>query len=291
MTLEQIEWADTLSDAGTGMAGRVIPGVVQVQSGRYGAGAGTIWAPDGVILTNHHAIDAPEVEVSLHDDRIFKAEVVVRSRRLDLALLRLRDAPEGLRPVPVGDPRRLRVGELVFAVGNPWGMRGILTAGIVSGTGSASARGMNSYIQSDVALAPGNSGGPLVNARGEVVGINTMISGGTALSIPADVADDWVRGNCSPQPRLGISVRLVGLFRHSWRKNRRRAGLQVVAVENDGPAFQAGGLVGDVLLEADGGPVADDLPEVLARSAGGTLRLRISRGGETLTLDVPVPGS
>ncbi len=291
MTLEQIEWADTLSDAGTGMAGRVIPGVVQVQNGRYGAGAGTIWASDGAILTNHHVIAAPEVEVSLHDDRIFKAEVVVRSRRLDLALLRLRDAPEGLTPVPVGDPRTLRVGELVFAVGNPWGMRGILTAGIVSGTGSASARGMNSYIQSDVALAPGNSGGPLVNARGEVVGINAMISGGTALSIPADVADEWVRGNRSPQPRLGISVRLVGLFRRSWRRRRRRTGLLVVAVEEDGPAFQAGVLVGDVLLEADGGPVADDLPEVLARSAGGTLRLRISRGGETLTLDVPVPGS
>lgn len=212
MTLEPLEWADTLSEAGTGMAGRVIPGVVRVQNGRHGAGAGTIWTSDGTVLTNYHVVgDNREVEVALHDDRTFEAEVVARSRRLDLALLKLRDAPEELTPVPVGDTRSLRVGELVFVVGNPWGLRGTLTAGIVSATASAFGRGRNGYIQSDVALAPGNSGGPLVNVRGEVVGINAMISGGLALSIPADVADEWARGNRSPKPRLGISLRPVGL--------------------------------------------------------------------------------
>lgn len=291
MTLESLEWVASLSDAGAGIAGRVIPGVVRVQNGRYGTGAGTIWAPDGAILTNHHVVSAPEVEVSLHDDRTFRAEVVARSRRLDLALLRLREAPEDLTPTPVGNPRTLRVGELVFAVGNPWGLRGTLTAGIVSVTASASGRGRNGYIQSDVALAPGNSGGPLVNVRGEVVGINAMISGGLALSIPADVADEWARDSRFPQPRLGISVRPVGPFRRSWRRYRRGSGLLVVAVEDGSPASRAGILVGDVLVEINGEPVADDLPEVVARSVGEMLRLRISRGGEMLALDVAVPAT
>ncbi len=290
MTLESLEWADTLSEAGTGVAGRVIPGVVRVQNGRHGTGAGTIWTSDGAVLTNHHVVgDNREVEVALHDDRTFRAEVVARSRRLDLAFLRLRDAPDGLTPAPVGDPRALRVGELVFAVGNPWGLRGTLTAGIVSSTSSASGRGRSGYIQSDVALAPGNSGGPLVNAWSEVVGINAMISGGLALSIPADVADEWARGSHSPQPRLGISLRPIGRFHRGRWRYRRSSGLLVVAVEDGALASRAGILVGDVLVEINGEPVAADLPEVVVRSAGETLRLRISRGGETLKLDVTVP--
>lgn len=291
MTLEPLEWADTLSEAGTGMAGRVIPSVVRVQNGRHVAGAGTIWTPDGAVLTNYHVVgDNREVEMALHDDRTLRVEVAARSRRLDLALLKLWGAPEELAPVPVGDTRSLRVGELVFAVGNPWGLRGTLTAGIVSATASAFGRGRNGYIQSDVALAPGNSGGPLVNVRGEVVGINAMISGGLALSIPADVADEWARGSRSPQPRLGISLRPVGPFRRGrWRRYRRGSGLLVVAVEDEGPASRAGVLVGDVLVETNGEPVAEDLPGVVARGAGETLRLRISRGGEMLALDVAVP--
>lgn len=286
MTAERARWDDKLSDAGAGIAGRVIPGVVRVRNGRYGAGAGTVWAPDGMVLTNHHVVPAPEVDVSLHDDRTFEAEVVDRSWRLDLALLRLRDAPEGLTPIPIGDPQTLRVGELVFAVGNPWGLRGILTAGIVSGAGLASAG--NGYIQSDIALAPGNSGGPLVNVRGEVVGINAMISGGLALSIPADVADGWVRGVRSPKPRIGVSVRPVGRFRRGRWRLRQGSGLLVVAVEEGGPAHRAGLLVGDVLVKANGEPVLD-LLEVVARSAGERLRLSISRGGGMLVLDVDVP--
>lgn len=289
MTLEPLEWAASLSEAGAGIAGRVVPGVVQVQNGHYGTGAGTIWTPDGMVLTNHHVVGANrEVSVALHDDRIFKAAVVDRSRRLDLALLRLRDSPEDLTSATIGDPRALRVGELVFAVGNPWGLRGTLTAGVVSGTGSISGRGAG-YIQSDVVLAPGNSGGPLVNVRGEVVGINAMISGRLALSIPADVAEVWVRGRHSATPRLGVIVRPVGLFRRKRRRYRRDYGLLVVTIEEGGPASRAGILVGDLLLETDGKPLSDNLPEVVAQAAGGTLRLRVSRGGETLALDVAVP--
>ncbi len=185
-----------------------------------------------------------------------------------------------------GTGNGIRSDPLVFTVGNPWGLRGTLTAGIVSSTGTVSGA---RYIQSGVALAPGNIGGPLVNARGEVVGINAMISGGLALSIPADVADKWSRGSHAPGPQLGISLRTVGSFHHSWRQYRRGVGLLVVAVEDVGMAHKAGILVGDLLLEANGSPLADDLPEVVARSGGETLRLRISRGGEAFTLDVAVP--
>ena len=282
MTLGPLEWTDTLAEPGAGIAGRVVPGVVRVQNGSNGFGSGTIRTPEGRILTNHHVVgNNREVEVSLHDDRIFRAEVVSRDRRLDLALLKLRDAPTDLHPLPLGNPRSLRVGELVFAVGNPWRLRGTLMAGIVSSTGVVSGRETNGYIQSDIALAPGNSGGPLVNPRGEVVGINAMISGGLTLSIPADVADEWVRGSHHPKPRLGISVRPVGSFRRGLRRHRRGAeGMLVVAVEEDGPAGRAGILVGDVVLE------------IGERGDRGTLRLSVSRGGGTLALDVvvPVPG-
>jgi serine protease Do len=202
---------------------------------------------------------------------------------LDLALLRISDAPGGLQAAPVGDSGALRVGQLVYAIGHPWGRLGAVTAGIVSGLDVVrGAGGRAGYVQSDVALAPGNSGGPLLNASGEVVGINAMNSGRLALSIPSNAASAWLAGARERHPHLGVRVlpvELPAFLRHANRE-AARGGLLIAAVEAGSPAEGAGLLVGDVLLG-----VGDDTPDdgealldAIAR-AGDTVRLRVMRGG------------
>jgi serine protease Do len=295
---------------GSGVAGAeaiikgVLPCVVQVRRGgsarrgRRGSGAGFLWSPDGSVMTNHHVVagSGGEVEVVLTDERSFGAEVVGDSRRLDLAMLRLRDAPaEDLEIPPVGDSDALRVGELVFAVGHPWGRRGAVTAGIVSGLGTVGRPfGRTRYVQSDAYLAPGNSGGPLVNARGEVIGVNAMIFSGLALAIPSNTVGAWAAGSTrtTRRPRLGVTVQVVAL--PSWQSSIvQRAGLVIAGVAPDGPADRAGLLVGDVLLAVAGEPVEEDaasLREALAR-AGEVVRLRVMRGGEMQEVEVELGAS
>src|SRR5215207_8933758 len=200
---------EAASSAGARMVERALKSVVQVQSRARGSGAGVIWDADGHVLTNHHVVAGGrrggKVTVILHDDRAIDAEVLRRGRNLDLALLRLKNGPGDLPAAPVGNSEELRVGELVYAIGHPWGRLGAVTAGIVSGMGEVRGPGGRArYVQSDVALAPGNSGGPLLNARGEVVGINAMIFGGLALAIPSNTASAWLAKE--PRPRLGVRV-------------------------------------------------------------------------------------
>jgi serine protease Do len=186
--------------------------VVQVRSGGRGIGAGVIWPGDGLVLTNHHVISGGRsrgnIRVALHNGRTLDADVVKSGRRLDLALLRLEGDHGDLPAAPVGDSDTLRVGELVYAIGHPWGRVGAVSAGIVGGVGELRGQGRRSstrYVRSDVALAPGNSGGgPLLNARGEVIAINAMIFGLMALSIQSNTAEAWVAGE--RRPRLGIGV-------------------------------------------------------------------------------------
>lgn len=295
MALESIDpvepSAEAASSASARMVERAHKGVVQVRSG--GKGAGVIWDADDLVLTNHHVVAGDrrgrKVQVTLHDGRTFDAEVVKRSRSLDLALLRIEGGPGGLPAVSVGDSDKLRVGELVFAIGHPWGRLGAVTAGVVSGLGVVRGPGGKAqYIQSDVSLAPGNSGGPLLNAKGQVVGINAMIFDRLALSIPSNAASAWLAGRRERRPRLGARVRPVELPTVLRRKDRaREAGLMVVAVERGGPAERSGLLVGDVLLGAADRPVKDieSLLDAIAR-AGGTVRLRVMRGGEVSFVDV-----
>lgn len=277
-------------EAVAAMVEDVLPGVVQVRSRRgRGAGAGFFWSPDGSVMTNHHVVaGSRRIEVVLADDRSLGAEVVRSSRRLDLAMLRLRNAPGDLGTLRVGDSDALRIGELVFAVGHPWGRRGAVTAGIVSGLGSVGRPfGRARYVQSDAYLAPGNSGGPLVNARGEVVGVNAMISGGLSLAVPSNTAGAWASGEpgATLRPRLGVRVRSVALSASVGRET----GLVIFAVSPGGPADRSGLLVGDVLLDVAGEPIEDpaSLRDALARavSPGGAVRLRVMRGGETLKIE------
>jgi serine protease Do len=239
-------------------------------------------------MTNYHVVAGSDgkVQVVLTDDRSFDAEVVGSSRRLDLAMLRLRNAPaEDLPTPPVGDSDALRVGELVFAVGHPWGRRGAVTAGIVSGIGSVGRPfGRARYVQSDAYLAPGNSGGPLVNARGEVIGVNAMISRGLSLAIPINIAGAWASGGMRTRrsrSRLGMRVQEAVLLASSRDPAGQEVGLVIAGVASGGPASRAGLLVGDVLLGVAGEPVEDaaSLRDALAR-AGDPVRLRVMRGGE-----------
>jgi serine protease Do len=174
---------------------RVRPAIVRVR-GRGPAGAGgVVWRPDTVV-TNHHVIAGAgqALRVVGVDGRAHAARVLETSPRLDLALLEVPGAD--LLPAPIGRSAGLRVGALVFAVGHPWGQPWVVTAGVVSGLGAVPAPGRTepgSYIRSDVRLAPGNSGGPLLDARGEVVGLNAMVIGGDlSIAIPSDVVRRWL---------------------------------------------------------------------------------------------------
>jgi serine protease Do len=277
--------------AGARMIEDVQRSVAQVRSSGRGIGAGVIWPGDGLILTNHHVISGRrrrgDIRVALHDGRTLDADVVKSGRNLDLALLRLEGDHGDLPAATVGDSDALRVGELVYAIGHPWGSVGAVSAGIVGGVGELRGPGRGSsarYVRSDVALAPGNSGGPLLNARGEVVAINAMIFGLMALSIPSNAAEAWVAGE--RRPRLGIGVLPVELPAF-LRREAGTAGLVIAGVETGGAADRAGLLVGDVLLAIAGKPLgeAGTLLETVAH-AGDVVSLRVMRGGKIMVMEV-----
>ncbi|HTS67105.1 MAG TPA: trypsin-like peptidase domain-containing protein [Candidatus Acidoferrales bacterium] len=190
-----------------------------------GSGSGVIWSAGGLILTNAHVARGPDAEIELWDGRRFPARVTARDPRRDLAALRV-DAPALDAAVP-GDSHALRPGELVIAVGSPLGFAGALSTGVVHSIGTQ-------WIYADVRLAPGNSGGPLADAHGRVIGINTAVVKGLGAAIPSATALDFVRNGA--RPALGVSLRPVHL------------GLQVTEIDRDGAAAIAGLRVGDVLL-------------------------------------------
>jgi len=171
------------------------PSLVTVFAKRFGAGAGIVWSTEGLIMTNRHVLGRHTPKVLLADERQFEAEVVATDEEVDLALLRI--PVKELPAARIGDSTELRVGELVVTLGHPWGQRNAASFGVVSHLGSARTRGRRGVIpviQTDARLAPGNSGGPLLNAAGEVVGINTMIVGGDqGVAIPSAVAQDFVK--------------------------------------------------------------------------------------------------
>lgn len=186
--------SQSIADALAGLNERVQRSVVMVHNGRRGAGAGVIWRSDGYIVTNHHVIARGKSRVTLPDGSEHSARLVGKRPEIDLALLQI-DAGE-LPSALVADSRHLKVGQVVFAIGHPWGQRGAVTGGIISSLGMAETRRRGEpvpIIRSDVTLAPGNSGGPLVNAVGAVIGINTMIVGGDlGVAIPSHLVEEFV---------------------------------------------------------------------------------------------------
>ena len=240
-----------------------------------GEGSGFVISPDGYILTNAHVVDdANEVTVRMTDRREYRAKVVGMDRRTDVAVLKI-DA-KSLPVVQVGDPRGLKAGEWVIAIGSPFGFENSVTAGIVSATARSLSDAYTPFIQTDVAVNPGNSGGPLFNLRGEVVGINSQIYSrtggyqGVSFAIPIDVAMDvknqLVTTGHVQRGRIGVTIQEVNQpLADSFRLSRPRGAL-VSQVESGGPAEDAGLKPGDVILAVNGHDIerSSELPPLVA---------------------------
>jgi serine protease Do len=203
---------------------QVFPCDAKRRADRRGVGSGVIWKSDGVIVTNAHVAQKDAAEVELWDGRRLKARVASRDPRRDLAMLRT-EGHSGLDAASIGDSGALRPGELVIAIGSPLGFAGALSTGVASGGG---------WIYANVRLAPGNSGGPLANARGEVVGINTAIVNGLGMAVPSNAAAEFLRHG--PRPALGVTLR------------PEKHGLRILQLDADGPAATASLKEGDLLL-------------------------------------------
>ncbi|MCS6947138.1 MAG: DegQ family serine endoprotease [Steroidobacteraceae bacterium] len=268
-----------------------------------GQGSGFIVSSDGYILTNAHVVDeATEVTVRLTDRREFPAKVVGVDRVTDVAVLKIE--ARNLPVVKIGNPDRLRPGEWVVAIGSPFGFENSVTAGIVSALARSIPSGDTSYvpfIQTDVAVNPGNSGGPLFNLNGEVVGINSQIfsrSGGymgLSFAIPIDIANNvreqLVKNGRVRRGRIGVSISDVSAqFAESFGLDRPRGAL-VGTVEEGGPADKAGVQPGDIILQVNGQPVerSSQLPVMVAALQPGsraTLQIWRERAPRDVTLTV-----
>jgi serine protease Do len=266
---------------------------------RRGVGSGFIVSKDGFILTNAHVVEgASEVNVRLTDKREFKAKVVGVDKRTDIALIKI-DA-NNLPIVNIGDPQKVRVGEWVAAIGSPFGFDNSVTAGIVS----AKSRNLptDSYVpflQTDVAVNPGNSGGPLFNLAGEVIGINSQIysrSGGymgVSFAIPIDVAmkvkDDLQKYGKVSRGRLGVTIQSVTKELADSFGLAKAEGALVNTVEKDSPAAQGGIKAGDIVLAVNGKPVESsaDLPRMIGEARpGDSVNLRVQREGKPRDISV-----
>jgi S1-C subfamily serine protease len=267
----------------------------------HGSGSGFVFTPDGFILTNSHVVRrAAEIEVTLADGRKYPADLVGDDPETDLAVVRIH-APD-LKAAALGDSQALRPGQLVVAIGNPYGFQFTVTAGVVSALGrslrSRTGRLIDNVIQTDAALNPGNSGGPLVNSRGEVVGVNTAVilpaqglSFALAINTAKFVAGRLIRDGHIRRGRLGIAGQNVPLQRNLVRffNLQVESGVLVASVEGGGPADRAGVREGDVIIAFDEQPVADIdvLHRLLAEKPVGTaVPLTLLRYPEKLTLAV-----
>jgi serine protease Do len=288
-----------MSVAGFGeIAERLRRSTVLIQAGERGAGSGVIWSSDGTIVTNAHVARGNPMRVQLWDGREFSATVASRDSRRDLAVLHIPSA--NLPAASIADSSRLRPGELAIAIGNPLGFVGALTTGVIHGVGPLPGMGSRTWVQADVRLAPGNSGGPLADAAGGVIGINTMIAGGLALAVPSKIVLDFLSAGPS-LAWLGVTVHPVKVPRAgAGRDKSHRFGLVVLDVEQGGPASLASLLPGDILLGAEQKVFSsvEDLSRVLEGAGPRLLRLEFLRGNYsqvrrvTLQLGVPdLPGS
>jgi serine protease Do len=263
-----------MTQAGFGEAAEALRRItVQVSSGGRGLGSGVILSADGLIVTNAHVVRSSHAQVKLWDGRTLDAAVT--SRDLTRDLVALLASASGLPAATLADSSKARVGELVLAVGNPLGFVGALSTGIIHAAGSVHGLGMSSWLQADVKLAPGNSGGPLANAQGKVLGINTMVAGGLALAIPSnDVARFLANG--PSHSLLGVEVRPV----RTVVRDENRIGLLVMGVSPGGPASMASLMMGDILVGIDGVLLrsVNDLEIALQGTAERILNLLFLRG-------------
>ncbi|HEX7127550.1 MAG TPA: trypsin-like peptidase domain-containing protein [Thermodesulfobacteriota bacterium] len=315
-TPSDLDLLDAYSSAVVSVVEAVGPAVVSLSVGagpregaargeRSGAGSGVIFAPDGYVLTNSHVVSgATRLTATLTDGRTLGATLVGDDPATDLAVVRL--AADGLPYAEFGDSARLRVGQLVIAIGNPFGFASTVSAGVVSALGrtlrSRSGRLIEGVIQTDVALNPGNSGGPLVDSRGRVVGINTAVvamAQGLSFAVPVATAK-WVVPQLLAEGRvrrgwLGLAARERPLDRRLARAHGldQATAVEVLSVEPGGPAASAGLAEGDLVVGVEDRPVGsvDDLHRFLAEwPIGRPARLGVLRRASRLDLRVePAP--
>jgi serine protease Do len=248
---------------------------VLVLSRARGNGSGVIWSADGAIITNAHVARSSQMRVQLWDGREFDAAVASRDTRRDLAALRVNAV--NLPAAPVADSSQLRPGELAIAIGNPLGFVGALTTGVIHAVGPLRPFGSQPWVQADVRLAPGNSGGPLADARGRVIGINTMVAGRLALAVPSNAVTNFLASD-PIDAWLGVIVAPVQVPRPGTRA--KAFGLVLLEVEPDSPAANASLLPGDILLGTGEKSFAslDDLATALQGSGPRLVRLALLRG-------------
>lgn len=305
---------DAYSNAVVNATDTVSPSVVKIdvrktgdrRNGRSdresgGSGSGFIITPDGFILTNSHVVHgADRIEVTLADGRRPDAHLVGEDPDTDLAVIRVY-APN-LKPVRLGDSNQLRVGQVAIAIGNPYGFQYSVTAGVVSALGrsfrSSSGRLMDNIIQTDAALNPGNSGGPLVNSRGEVIGVNTAVilpAQGLCFAIAINTAKyiaGWlIKDGVIRRGYLGLGGQTAKIHRRLVRHFHlpNDTGMLVIHVELGSPAGRAGLQEGDLIVEFDGRAIAgiDDLHKLLTGAQVGVcLPLVVLRNTEKLQLEV-----
>lgn len=303
------EALDAYSKAVTSVAEELSPSVVKVDVQKAkshrrrdsGSGSGFVFTPDGFVLTNSHVVAGAErIEVTLLDGRSLDADLVGDDPDTDLAVIRI-SAPD-LEPATLGNSRTLKVGQLVVAIGNPLGFQCTVTAGVVSALGrslrSQSGRLIEGIIQTDAALNPGNSGGPLVSSSGRVVGLNTatiMGAQGLCFAIPSTIISHatgvLIRDGRIRRGYIGVRGQDVPISRRLTRAHEltNERGVMIVSVEKRSAANVAGLREGDIVIALDSTPVQgiDDLLRLLTEDRiGATSELKLLRGAETRTLSI-----
>ena len=264
---------------------------VLIRPGRRGSGSGVIWSGDGTIVTNAHVAHDSNAHVQLWDGREFVGTVTARDPRRDLVSLRINAS--GLPAATSADSAQLRPGELAIAIGNPMGFLGALTTGVIHAIGPVRGLGSQIWVQASVRLAPGNSGGPLADAGGRVIGINTMVAGRLALAIPSNVVRHFLAVGLG-DAWLGVTVRPVRVPRFGGHT----FGLILLEVETSSPAAQASLMAGDILIGTEEKPFRsiEDLSDALDGAGVRLLRLEFLRGSYsrvrrvTVRLGIPSPG-
>lgn len=306
---DEEEALDAYSTLVTTVAEKVLPSVASIQVIRTngsaqrqgGSGSAVAITPDGFLVTSAHVVNhASAGRAVFPDGRELPIDVVGADPLADLAIVRTRDTAS-VTPVPLGDAERLKIGQLVVAIGNPMGLAGSVTAGVVSGLGrslparaGATTRVIDSVIQTDAALNPGNSGGALVDGRARLVGVNTAVAGvGLGLAVPINATTQKIlhalmRDGKVRRAYLGIAGGRRQLTPELAQKHGRGAAILVAEVVGQSPAGQAGLRAGDLILEIDHTAVAEagDLQRLMVASEliGKPTSIRILRNGEELTL-------
>jgi serine protease Do len=268
-------------------------------------GSGFVFSKDGYVLTNNHVVDqADEVIVTLSDRKSYKARLVGRDDKLDLALLRIRDkdgsVPSNLYVAPLGDSTKTRIGESVFAVGNPFGLAHSVTTGIISAKNRTIGVGpLDNFLQTDASINPGNSGGPLFNMKGEVIGINTVIfsktgqSAGLGFAIPVnsakEIVEDLKKYGRVPRAWLGVLGQPLSVALQAHYGLPVDRGVLIANLVQGAPAETNGLRVGDIITSVDNVEVNENFEierEIYKKKPGETLSLKVRRKRQSLDIKI-----